>query len=282
MKNRKTMNKSIIREYSLIVLGSLLTALSFNFFFIPNEIAPGGLSGLASVFYFLFDFPVGVTTLILNIPLFLTGIRQLGGIFGVRTLLATILLSVFIDLVKVPALTNDSLLASIYGGILMGLGLGIIFRMNATTGGTDLLAKLIHQHFASISVGLVLFMVDLAVVLLAGIFLGPSQGLYAVVALALSSKVVDLVQEGLNSAKAVFIISDQSEEISQWILKELDRGATLLNGKGAYTGKGKSVILCAVNRTQIAKLKGMIHEIDPAAFILVADVREVTGEGFSG
>ncbi len=282
MNKSKTMNKSVIKEYFLIVLGSLLTALSFNFFFIPNEIAPGGLSGLASVFYFLFDFPVGVTTLVLNIPLFLTGIRQLGGTFGVRTLLATILLSVFIDLVKVPALTNDSLLASIYGGILMGLGLGIIFRMNATTGGTDLLARLIHQHFSSISVGLVLFMVDLSVVLLAAIFLGPSQGLYAVVALALSSKVVDMVQEGLNSAKAVFIISDHSEEISQWILKELDRGATLLSGKGAYTGKGKDVILCAVNRMQIAELKGMIHEIDSAAFILVADVREVTGEGFSG
>lgn len=282
MKNRKTINKGIIKEYLLIILGSLLTALSFNFFFISNQIAPGGLSGLASVFHFVFGFPVGVTTLILNIPLFLAGIRQLGGVFGIRTLLATILLSVFIDLIKVPALTDDSLLASIYGGILMGLGLGIIFRMNATTGGTDLLAKLIHQHFSSISVGLVLFMVDLSVVVLAGVFLGPSQGLYAVVALALSSKVVDLVQEGLNTAKAVFIISDHSEKISQWILKELDRGATLLSGKGAYTGKEKDVILCAVNRTQIAELKGVIHEIDPAAFILVADVREVTGEGFSG
>ncbi len=282
MKNRKTINKGIIKEYLLIILGSLLTALSFNFFFISNQIAPGGLSGLASVFHFVFGFPVGVTTLILNIPLFLAGIRQLGGVFGIRTLLATILLSVFIDLIKVPALTDDSLLASIYGGIMMGLGLGIIFRMNATTGGTDLLAKLIHQHFSSISVGLVLFMVDLSVVVLAGVFLGPSQGLYAVVALALSSKVVDLVQEGLNTAKAVFIISDHSEKISQWILKELDRGATLLSGKGAYTGKEKDVILCAVNRTQIAELKGVIHEIDPAAFILVADVREVTGEGFSG
>ena len=282
MKNRKTINKGIIKEYLLIILGSLLTALSFNFFFISNQIAPGGLSGLASVFHFVFGFPVGVTTLILNIPLFLAGIRQLGGVFGIRTLLATILLSVFIDLIKVPALTDDSLLASIYGGILMGLGLGIIFRMNATTGGTDLLARLIHQHFSSISVGLVLFMVDLSVVVLAGVFLGPSQGLYAVVALALSSKVVDLVQEGLNTAKAVFIISDHSEKISQWILKELDRGATLLSGKGAYTGKEKDVILCAVNRTQIAELKGVIHEIDPAAFILVADVREVTGEGFSG
>jgi len=170
-------NRKIINEYLLIVLGCLLTALSFNLFFIPNQIAPGGLSGIATVLYYLFRFPVGITTLVLNIPLFISGIRQLGGHFGIRTLLATILLSVFIDLVKVPALTDDSLLAAIYGGFLMGLGLGIIFRMNATTGGTDLFAKIIHRHFPSISVAWVLFAVDFLVVLAAAIFLGPSRGL---------------------------------------------------------------------------------------------------------
>jgi uncharacterized membrane-anchored protein YitT (DUF2179 family) len=271
-------NRKIINEYLLIVLGCLLTALSFNLFFIPNQIAPGGLSGIATVLYYLFRFPVGITTLVLNIPLFISGIRQLGGHFGIRTLLATILLSVFIDLVKVPALTDDSLLAAIYGGFLMGLGLGIIFRMNATTGGTDLFAKIIHRHFPSISVAWVLFAVDFLVVLAAAIFLGPSRGLYAIVSLALSARVIDLVQEGLNTAKAFFIISDHSEAISQRIIEEMDRGVTILAGTGAYTGNPKSVILCVVSRTQITQVKGLINEVDPAAFVLVADVREVMGD----
>ncbi|HHT66218.1 MAG: YitT family protein [Caldicoprobacterales bacterium] len=271
-------NRKIINEYLLIVLGCLLTALSFNLFFIPNQIAPGGLSGIATVLYYLFRFPVGITTLVLNIPLFISGIRQLGGHFGIRTLLATILLSVFIDLVKVPALTDDSLLAAIYGGFLMGLGLGIIFRMNATTGGTDLFAKIIHRHFPSISVAWVLFAVDFLVVLAAAIFLGPSRGLYAIVSLALSARVIDLVQEGLNTAKAFFIISDHSEAISQRIIEEMDRGVTILDGTGAYTGNPKSVILCVVSRTQITQVKGLINEVDPAAFVLVADVREVMGD----
>ena len=275
MAHRKTIN-----EYLLIILGSLLTALSFNFFFIPNQIAPGGLSGIATVLYHIFGFPVGITTLVLNVPLFIAGIRQLGGHFGIRTLLATILLSVFIDLIKVPALTSDSLLASIYGGFLMGLGLGIIFRMNATTGGTDLFAKIIHKYFPSISVAWVLFAVDFVVVLAASVLLGPSRGLYAIVALALGAKIIDLVQEGLNTAKAFFIISDGAEAISQRIIEEMERGVTMLEGRGAYTGNEKNVILCVVRRTQITQLKGLINEIDPAAFVLVADVREVMGEGF--
>lgn len=272
--------RKIINEYLLIVIGSLLTALSFNFFFIPNKIAPGGLSGIATVLHHIFRFPVGATTLVLNVPLFIAGIRQLGGHFGIRTLLATILLSVFIDIVKVPVLTDDSLLASIYGGFLMGLGLGIIFRMNATTGGTDLFAKIIHKYFPSISVAWVLFAVDFIVVVMAAILLGPSKGLYAIVALAVSARVMDLVQEGLNAAKAFFIISDHAEEISKRIMEEMDRGVTMLDGRGAYTGNEKNVILCVIRRTQITQLKDLINEIDPKAFVLVADVREVMGEGF--
>ena len=272
--------RKIIREYIAIALGCLLAALSFNFFLIPNKIAPGGLSGIATVLYHIFGFPVGVTTLALNIPLFIAGIRQLGGHFGIRTLLGTILLSVFIDLIKVPVLTNDSLLASIYGGFLVGVGLGIVFRMNASTGGTDLFARIIHKYFPSISIAWVLFAVDFLVVLAASLLLGPSSGLYAIVSLALSARAIDLVQEGLNTAKAFFIISDHAEAISERIIREMERGATMLEGRGAYTGVNKNVILCVVRRTQITQLKGMINEIDPAAFVLVADVREVMGEGF--
>jgi uncharacterized membrane-anchored protein YitT (DUF2179 family) len=273
-------NKRALNHYLLITLGCLLTALSFNLFFIPNEIAPGGLSGVATVLYYLFGFPVGITTLVLNVPLFIAGIRQLGGHFGIRTFFATILLSLFIDLIKVPALTDDSLLASIYGGFLMGVGLGIIFRMNATTGGTDLFATLIHQYFPVITIAWVLFVVDFLVVLSAAILLGPSQGLYAIISLVVGARVIDLVQEGLNTAKAVYVISNHSAEISQRIMKEMDRGVTLLNGKGAYTGKEKDVILCVVSRMQITQIKRLVNEMDPNAFVLVSDVREVLGEGF--
>ncbi len=274
-------NRKIINEYLIIILGCLFIALAFNLFFIPNEIAPGGLSGVATVLHVLFGFPVGVTTLILNVPLFLIGVRQLGGHFGIRTLLATVLLSFLIDNIPVPALTNDSLLASIYGGFLMGLGLGMIFRMKATTGGTDLMTTLIHKHFPSITIAWVLFAVDFLVVAAAAVFLGLSQALYAVVSLALSARVIDLVQEGLNTAKAVLIISDHSQEISKRIIDEMDRGVTLLNGKGAYTGTEKDVILCVVRHRQITQVKEITNSFDPSAFVLVADVREVMGEGFT-
>jgi uncharacterized membrane-anchored protein YitT (DUF2179 family) len=143
-----------------------------------------------------------------------------------------------------------------------------------------LFAKIIHQYFPSITIAWVLFAVDFLVVLAAAVLLGPSQGLYAIVALALGAKVIDLVQEGLNTAKAFFVISDHAEAISKRIIEEMDRGVTLLDGKGAYTGNEKNVILCVVRRTQITQLKGIINDIDPAAFVLVADVREVMGEGF--
>lgn len=272
--------KKTVKEYIIIVLGCLITALSFNLFFIPGQIAPGGLSGLGTVIYYLIGIPVGVVTLVLNIPLFLISIKQLGGAFGVRTLVATLLLSLFIDLVKVPAMTTDPLLASIYGGVLMGAGLGIIFRMNATTGGTDLFAKLIHRYFPTISVAWVLFFIDFLVVIAAAIVFGPNQALYAVVALAITAKVIDLVQEGLNAAKAIIIISNRSEQIADKIMKDLDRGVTLLNGKGAFTGENKNVILCVVNRMQIPKIKNLIYEIDSRAFAIVYDVKEVLGEGF--
>jgi len=271
---------TLVKDYAMIALGCLITALSFNLFFVPHQIAPGGLSGIGTVLYHVFGFPVGVTTLALNIPLFLFGVKQIGREFGAKTLVATLLLSFFIDFVQVPPLTDDSLLASIYGGVLMGIGLGIIFRRDATTGGTDLMAKLIHRYFPIISMAWVMFAVDFMVVVTAAIVFGPNEALYAIVALALSARVIDLVQEGLNTAKAALIISDKSKDIADRILHDMDRGVTLLQGKGAYTGNDKNVILCVVNRTEITHLKELINEIDRKAFVLVADVREVLGEGF--
>ena len=270
-------------DYFFIILGTLVTALSFNLFLIPHKIAPGGLSGIATVIYHISAgrIPAGTAMLVLNIPLFLLGIKELGGSFGFRTLLATVLLSLFIDFVKVPAMTDDPILASIYGGVIMGIGLGLVFRGNATTGGTDLLAKIIHKFFPFIRIGWVLFVIDSLVVLTAALVFGPSEALYALVSLYLVTKLIDLIVEGLNAAKAFVIISDHSEIIAKRIMNELDRGVTLLKGKGAYTQQDKDVILCVINRSQTVRLKAIVNEIDPIAFVLVADVKEVMGEGFS-
>lgn len=272
--------RHFIKDYITLILGTLFTALAFNMFFIPHRIAPGGVSGIGTIIYHLLHVPVGITMLVLNIPLFVIGIRQLGGGFGFRTLLATLLLSLFIDVIKVPSLTEDAILASVYGGVLMGVGLGMVFKVNATTGGTDLFAKILHKYLPFIGVGWVMFVIDFLVVFTAALVFGSNEALYALVSLFLGAKVIDLVQEGLNSAKAFIVISDHSRHISQMIMKEMDRGATLLNGKGAYTMADKEIILCVVNRMQIARLKEIIAAADPRAFVLVADVREVMGEGF--
>ena len=275
--------RSAYSDYIYVLLGTLITALSFNLFLIPHKIAPGGLSGIATVIFHLTKgkIPVGVTMLVLNIPLFLLGIRELGGKFGLKTLLSTVLLSLFIDFIKVSPLTDEPILAAIYGGVVMGAGLGIVFRGNATTGGTDLFAKIVHKHFHFVGVGWVLFVIDSLVVIAAAIVFGPTLALYALVSLFLGTKIIDLIQEGLNTAKAFILISDHSVPIADRIMKELDRGVTLLHGRGAYTNKEKDVILCITDRIQTARLKGIINEIDPEAFVLVADVREVMGEGFT-
>jgi len=281
------MKRSIMKRYEqfhdyfLIVIGTLITSLAFNFFLIPNKIAPGGVSGIATIFYYLFRIPVGIVMLVINIPLFLIGIKELGMGFGLKTFISTILLSLMIDFIKVPSLTQDVFLASIYGGILMGIGLGIVFRANATTGGTDLAAKIVHKFIPIIGVGWVLFIIDFLVVAAAGITFGPEQALYALVSLYLGAKLIDLIQEGMNSAKAFFIISNHPQRISQRILQEMDRGVTGLYGKGMYSGYDKEVLLCVISRTEVSKLKQIVSEEDPSAFLIVADVREVLGEGFT-
>lgn len=271
---------SLTKDYVLIVVGTFLTALAFNFFLIPHKIAPGGLSGIGTVLYYLFGIPVGVTMLLLNVPIFIMAVKELGKDFGFKTLLATVLLSAFIDLIKVSSLTHDPILASIYGGVLMGFGLGLVFQGNATTGGTDLFAKIVHKFYPLVGVGWILFVVDFLVVVTAAIVFGPSQALYALVSLYLSARVIDLVLEGLNSAKAFIVVSDHADEISHRIMTEIDRGVTFLEGRGAYTMQKKNVILCVVNRAQVVQLKAIVNQVDPLAFVLVTDVREVMGEGF--
>ncbi|AZO94087.1 YitT family protein [Halocella sp. SP3-1] len=280
MKKKKRIKRLLFDIFGITV-GSALAALSLVIFLIPNRIAAGGISGLATIIYYLTEFPVGILTLVLNIPLFIAVIKVLGLSFGIRTIYGMITFAVFIDLFQpvVPVLTHDLLLATIYGGIVGGLGLGIVFNSRGTTGGTDMAAKLIN-HYTGLSVGESIFLADGIVVLLAGIFFNAEVALYAAIAIFIHSKVIDLVQEGLRFSKAVFIISTNPEAIKDEVMSELDRGVTILNGYGGYTGDEKDVLFCIISRTEVAKLKRVVSRIDRKAFVIITNVHEVLGEGF--
>ncbi|KNZ70129.1 hypothetical protein Tfer_1271 [Thermincola ferriacetica] len=278
------MTAKVVRDYIGITVGVVIMALGLDMFLVPNKIAAGGVSGIATLLYYLFRVPVGMAMLLINVPLFLTAIKTLGFGFGVRSLYGTIALSVAVDLLApyVPVPTHQPLLASIYGGIAVGIGLGLVFRYKATTGGTDLAAAIVNKYLVWASVGLILFGIDAMVIIAAGYVFNAELALYALLTVFLTARVIDVVQEGFGSAKAALIISDNAEEIGQAILEKLDRGATALHGTGFYTGTDKKVILSVVTRAEISGLKELVHQIDPRAFVILTDVHEVLGEGFKG
>lgn len=286
------------KDYLWIITGSIITAAAINIFLIPYKIAPGGVTGIATVIYYLSKerFPVGITMLVLNIPLFILGIRFIGGKFILRTLFSTIFLSLVIDgtepvttyiakfyLTKIESVSTapDLLLYTIFGGFFMGIGLGFVFRSGATTGGTDLAAKIMHHFIPHLTMGQLLLIIDSSVILFAAIaFNSFLLALYAILSLYISTKVIDAILEGVNFAKVVYVVSDKSDEIAQRIMTDLDRGVTAFKGTGMYTGKDKNVLFCVMHRGQLQQLKKLVIKIDPDAFVILSDVREVLGEGF--
>lgn len=269
-------------EFWGVTSGVLLIALGLDLFLVPNKIAAGGVSGIATVLHYLTGVPVGMTMLALNIPLFLLGIYRLGLKFGFRSLYGTVSLSFLVDVLApyLPVATRDPLLASVFGGVLVGLGLGIVFRYRGTTGGTDLAAAILRTYTGA-NVGQLLFLVDGLVVLSAGFtFRSWELAMYALITIFVTAWLVDLVQEGISYTKAFFIISARSDQIAQSVIKDLNRGATALKARGVYTGSPREVLLVVVNRTEVTRLKDLVYEIDPRAFMILADVHEVLGEGF--
>ena len=272
-------------EWIYMVSGTFLVSLAFSCFFIPNEIAPGGVSGFATLINVLFGFPVGLGVIICNIPIFILAWRKHGTKFMVYSLVSTILLSIFIEVLIMPevwidAIKADLLLSTVIGGAIAGVGIGLVFKAGVTTGGTDMLAKVIHDWFPNITIAWVLFAIDFLVVFSAAIFISPLAGLYALVALFIMSNVIDFVQTGIDSAKAFTIISDQSDEIAHKILHELNRGVTFLSGHGGYTKNPKDILMCVVRRNQISRVRNIVKSVDENAFVIIHDVKEVMGEGF--
>ena len=273
-------NKHITQWISLAV-GTFLMAVSFPLFFIRNDIAPGGVSGLATIIYALTGFPVGMMSAIINVPLFLISWRHMGRAFAAKSLVAMLGVSAVIDLLPMSVVTTDPVLASIFGGALMGVGLGLVIRSGATTGGTDMAAMLIHQKVPIISVGGFLLAIDFCVVVLSGIVFNLQSAMYAVISIFISTQVMDRVIEGLESAKAFFVFSSKTSEIADAVLLKMERGVTLLHAQGAYSRQEKDVLLCVITRLQIPQFKAIVEELDPSAFLVVTDVREALGEGFT-
>lgn len=273
--------RKLIAPYIWITVGSVVIALALDIFLVPNKIAAGGVSGLATILFHLFRLPVGWTLLVLNIPLFLLSFRELGWRVFIRSVYGALVTSVFVELLttQVLVMTSDVLLSSIYGGIISGFGMGIVLKAGGTTGGSDLVARLINKYLP-VTVGQGLLVADFIVISLAAIFFNVELALYALLSLLITSKVIDLVQEGISFAKAVYIVSGKSEEIAQGIFQELGRGVTALEGRGMYTGEDRPVLICVVGRTEESRLKKVIYKIDPRAFVFITDAHDVLGEGF--
>ena len=283
------MKNKIYREffnYLGITMGTFLMSVSLILFLEPNTIAPGGVTGLAIVIQKITGVPIDITNLVINIPLFILGIIILGKAFGAKTAYGTIMLSFFIRILMIflggnLLATQDLLLASLYGGVLMGIGIGFVFKSGGTTGGTDLAGAILNKFIPGLSIPKLMMILDLIIVTMAGIVnKNVETSLYSVIALYVLVKVADFIVEGLNYAKAFHIVTDNPNEISRAIIEKLDRGVTALSAKGMYTGNEKVVLLCVVNRAQVTKLKEIVYEVDEKAFMMVTTVHEVLGEGF--
>lgn len=265
----------------LILVGSFITAIAFNLFFVPANIASGGVSGLSIIAKVLYELEPAFTQWALNIPLFVAGYWLLGRDYALRSLLGTIVLPLFVYLTKdwlVP--TSDPLLASLYGGIGVGLGLGLVFRGRGSTGGLSILAQII-QKYSGLSLSVCVVLMDGIVIIWAGIVLSPERALYALIGLYITGKFIDLVELGFNYTKVAYIIADKTEEISQGVLHHLDRGLTKLSAEGGYTGENRTVLMVVVGQSEVTRLKTLVQTIEPTAFVIITNAHEVLGEGFS-
>jgi len=276
--------KEKIKEFLMITLGFILVSIAVEYFYVPAHITGGGVTGIAIVInYHLPSLPIGLLMMVMNVVLFIIGFQFIGGNFGAKTIYASFGMSGTIWLIEIVlkphALTNDVLLSAIIGTLLLGTGLGIVFSQNASTGGTDIIAKILNKYF-HLDMGKSMQSVDILVVILAALTFGIATGLYAVVCVFLNGILIDKVIEGFTSVKAVMVFSNNSEQIQRYILNEIDRGCTAFEGKGGFTGKKNSVIYSVMDRTQLIKLRTYIKKNHPDSFIIVSEAHEVLGKGF--
>ena len=270
----------VILEYASVLLGSAIVAISFNIFLLPNEVASGGVSGISTILKGVFDWKPAFVQWAFNIPLFILGVVLLGKNFGLKTAVGTVFLPFVVFLTESwEPWTLNPLLGSLFGGIMVGLGLGIVFRGQASTGGTDLAAQIITKY-TGLTLGTSVALMDGMVVLAAALVFDIEKGLYALIGLYVTTKTIDLVQVGFGRSKLVYIITNKQVEIRDAIYEEIDRGVTKLSATGGYTEAEKPMIMVVVHQTEFTRLKNLVKIIDPSAFVIVSDAAEVLGEGF--
>lgn len=268
-----------VKNYVLILIGSAIVAVGFNTLLLPNQIAAGGVSGISTIMQ-SFGFEVAYVQWGLNIPLFIAGFYLLGGTFGVKTLVGSVFLPLMVFLTRhIAPVTHEALLAAIFGGVVIGIGIGLVFLGNGSTGGTALAAKIINKY-TGLTLGTCLAMMDGLIVLAAMTVFGIEEGLYAVIGVFISSKTIDVVQAGFSHSKMAMIITGHEDEVRQAVFDQIDRGVTKISAVGGYTDHDRPILMCVVGQSQFTKLKQVVKAIDASAFVIVMDAKEVLGEGF--
>ena len=277
------MNNKIIKylkEYLIITVGCFFYAVSINYFFISNHLAEGGVAGICLILFYLFKLPVGIMYFVINIPLLIMGWKLVGRDFLFKTLYGTSCLSFLITLTETwKGPSNDIMLGSIYGGVLIGIGLGLIFMVNGSTGGTDVVARILNRYF-DIPLGRTMLILDVVILGIAAIFFGKEIVMYTLISMTIVSKAIDYFQDGYTKAKGITIISSKSEEIKERIMNETGRGTTIIKGEGGFTGNEIDLLFCVVSKFEVTKVKTIVKETDSFAFLTISDVSEVLGEGF--
>ena len=277
-------SRKAIRDYLLIIIGAFIQALSLRLFLVPAQLVSGGLSGAGQILYYLYGWPIGLVVFLGNIPLFILGWRYLGGPrFATRTILAIAAFSGFTDLLLAQtgqsAFTPDPFLNTLYGGIMMGVGLGIVYRGRGTSGGTDIIGRILNRQLG-LSISMAYLVTEALVILAAGIFFNWEIALYGLLMIYISGFAADRVLEGSNVIRDVMIITKKMEAVSQALMKELERGTTIINAQGGYSGQDRPILYCVVTSSEIMQLKTIVHDIDPDAFMVIGSANEALGEGF--
>lgn len=280
----RTIVKRFLQNLILVLAGSTIMGLGYALFLIPYHLVPGGVSGISIIINYLFHLPVGLIIILLNIPIFLLSYKFLGKKYIFTTLLGMTLSSLMIDffneIIKLPKGTENPILASIYGGLLLGLGLGLVFRGEASTGGSDIIGMILNKY-TGVSVGIGIMLTDFVIISASGfVFKNLEDPLYGYIVLFISSKVIDLVLEGWSFSKLVIITSTKTAEIADFIINRLDRSGSALKSRSLYLNREGEIIITVINRKQLAELKAFIKKADPQAFVIINDTYEVLGKGF--
>ncbi|MEE1130677.1 MAG: YitT family protein [Caryophanon sp.] len=272
--------KDTLLEYVYVIAGAVVIALGFNLFLLPNQVASGGVSGISTILNGLFDWNAGLVQYAFNIPLFIAGVIILGKNFGMKSLVGTLTLPAIVLLTQSwQPVTLNPLLGAIFGGIVVGFGIGLVFKGKASTGGTDLLAQIITKY-TGLTLGTSVLLIDGVIAVSAALVFDIEKGLYAIIGLYVTTKTIDVIQLGFSQSKMVYIISDKEDELRDTIYAQIDRGVTKVPAIGGYTKKERSMLIVVVYQTEFTRLKQVVQTVDPKAFVIVSDAYEVLGEGF--